>query len=195
MKYAIIFLLVFLCGLGLLQLLDKEDESIQPELSEVPVNISDSSSLNSKPTENHDAIEEDTTSYKVVDNHYEILWSHLSKVDFEERFNEDMNVMIPYPVFHPSVKKLAGKKIQIKGYVIPFEETGDETIVILSAFPFSSCFFCGGAGAETVMDVQMKKKSQRFKQDAMTTFRGKLRLNDSDLDYLNYILDDAEVVN
>ena len=44
------------------------------------------------------------------------------------------------------------------------------------------------------MDVQLKDQKKRFKQDAMVTFAGKLRLNDSDLDYLNYILDDAVVV-
>jgi len=45
------------------------------------------------------------------------------------------------------------------------------------------------------MDVQLKKQGRRFKQDAMVTFQGKLRLNDSDLDYLNYILDDAAMLD
>ena len=188
MKYVLVFLLVFLTGFGILQLLNKEEPIPEPtpKMEEAPsLTILDSIGIN--------APEEDTLSYTFVDNHYDLTWKHLAKVDFEERLNEELKTMVAYPIFHPSIKKLDGQRIQIKGYVIPLEETGDETIVILSAFPFTSCFFCGNAGPETVMDIQLKKRKKRFKQDAMVTFRGKLRLNDSDLDYLNYILDDAEV--
>ncbi len=190
MKYVIVFILVLLTSLGLLQLLGKE-ESIEPAEKNIEeeINLTD---LVEDST--YQISETDTSSYTIVDGFYNISWKHLSRVDFEEKLNTEFNTMIAYPIFHPSIKKLDGKKIQIKGYVIPFEETGDATIVILSAFPFTSCFFCGGAGPETVIDVQLKKQSTRFKQDAMVTFRGKLRLNDSDLDYLNYILDDAEIL-
>jgi hypothetical protein len=197
MKYAITFLVVFALGFGALQWLNNEPKITSssseeaPEKTVVPTpdtliteNTIDSF-FNSLP---------DTFTYTKVGDYYDIQWKDLSRVRFEERMNEDLKVMVPYPIFHPSVKRLDGKKIQIKGYVIPFEETGDATIVILSAFPFSNCFFCGGAGAETVIDVQLKNQRKRFKQDAMVTFRGKLRLNDSDLDYLNYILDDADVM-
>lgn len=197
MKYALVFVLVFLCGLGILQFFNNQDTT-NPELisvsdksesEQIDKVISDSSNISLSPS----LQEEDTTTYKLVDGHFDLTWNDLAKVDFEERFNDDLSTMVAYPIFHPSIKKLDGQMIQLKGYVIPFEETGDETIVILSAFPFTSCFFCGGAGPETVMDVQLKKQKTRFKQDAMVTFRGKLRLNDSDLDYLNYILDEAVV--
>lgn len=196
MKYIVIFLLVFLCGLGLLQFFNTEEEtapSISPQIETTQI---DSSNLVTTLADSSALVEEDTTTYTLINGHYDLSWSHLSKVSFEDRFHDTLNAMVSYPIFHPSIKKLDGQRIQIKGYVIPFEETGDETIIILSAFPFSSCFFCGGAGPETVMDVQLKKQKRRirFKQDATITFRGNLRLNDSDLNYLNYILDNAEVV-
>jgi len=57
-------------------------------------------------------------------------------------------------------------------------------------------FFCGGAGPETVIDILPKNKlKKRLTTDEKITFKGKLRLNANDLDYLNYILDDAELVN
>ena len=84
--------------------------------------------------------------------------------------------------------------MRIKGYLIPIDETGDENILVLSANPYSSCFFCGGAGQESVMDVLLKDKSQKFQTDQLVTFEGKLKLNNSDLYFVNYILEGAVVV-
>jgi len=134
------------------------------------------------------------TPFVEKDGFQVINWMTLSYVDYDEQFIDSLDAYIPYPLFHPSIKALDGKKIQIKGHVIPVEETKDESIVILSANPFANCFFCGGAGPESVMDIQLKKRGVRLTADDRVSFRGRLRLNSSDLDYLNYILDDAEVV-
>jgi hypothetical protein len=139
----------------------------------------------------------DTVTYQKKKSGYlDINWKHLSKVKFNEIYTEEVQAFVPYPLFHPSIKRLDGEKIEIKGYIIPIEETGDETMIVLSANPFSSCFFCGMAGPETIMDIKLKSKLGRvLKQDEIITFRGKLKLNDSDLYYLNYILEDAEIVD
>ncbi len=131
---------------------------------------------------------------KVIDGYTEVNWKFLSRVKFDEVFNEEMDAYIPYPVFHPTIKAYDGKKVQLSGYVIPIDETGDEKILVLSAFPYANCFFCGNAGPETVMDVQTKKNYKAMKMDQAMTFRGKLKLNDKDLYYLNYILEEAELV-
>jgi len=138
----------------------------------------------------------DTSIYKKNKaGYYDISWKMLSKVEFNEEFVDSLDAYVPFPIFSPEVKYLEDKNIEIKGYVIPIEETGDETLLVLSANPYSSCFFCGGAGPETVMDIKLQAKSKgRYKMDDMTTFRGRLRLNDSDLYYLNYILENAEHV-
>lgn len=138
----------------------------------------------------------DTIKYTTnAAGYIDLTWKHLAEVDFEERWTEEIETYVPYPVFRPSVKRLSGQKIEIKGYIIPVEETGEESIIVLSANPFSSCFFCGMAGPETIMDIKLKKKfKNKFKQDDVLSFHGKLRLNDSDLYYLNYILEEAELV-
>ena len=137
----------------------------------------------------------DSTEFTYTDGAIELGWDILAMVDFEETFNEEVQAYIPYPTFHPPVKALEGKEVIVRGFIIPLEETGEETILVLSANPFSSCFFCGGAGPETVMDIKLKPNAKRnFKTDQQTAFRGKLKLNDSDLYYLNYILEDAESV-
>lgn len=122
-----------------------------------------------------------------------LTWSTLAQVEFEYRFNEELQGEIAYPVFSDTLHLLDGEWIQIEGYVIPLEETGNEDFTILSAFPYAQCFFCGNAGPESVVDVQPAKPLRRLKTDEKVRFRGRLRLNDSDLDYLNYILEEASL--
>lgn len=134
------------------------------------------------------------TDYTIKDGYIQLKWQDLSQVKFEDKYNESIEEYILFPVFSDTLKALSGKKIQIEGFVIPFEETGDESFVVLSAYPYLQCFFCGGAGPETVVDILPKEKLGRLKTDQRLTFKGKLRLNADDLDYLNYIMDDAELV-
>ena len=62
---------------------------------------------------------------------------------------------------------------------------------MLSAYPYTQCFFCGGAGPESVIDVLAEELTNHFSMDDIVTFEGQLRLNATDLNYLNYILEDA----
>lgn len=137
----------------------------------------------------------DSTMYAFRDGAVDLNWQILAMVSFDEQYNEELDQYIPYPIFSPTVRALDGKEIYIQGYYIPVDESGDADIIVLSAFPFSACFFCGNAGPESVMDIQLKKKTKLgFKTDDRITFKGKLKLNDSDLYYLNYILEEAELV-
>jgi hypothetical protein len=122
-----------------------------------------------------------------------ITWKTLGDVTFYEKYNKEYDFKVLYPKFGKSVKELEGKDIVIEGYAIPVEELGADMLV-LSALPYSQCFFCGGAGPESVMDIKSKKKI-KFKVDKKLKIRGKLKLNESDLSQLNYILENAELVN
>jgi len=97
-----------------------------------------------------------------------------------------------HPTFGPSVQKLKNQQVAITGYILPVDL--DANLYVLSAFPFSACFFCGGAGPETVMTLNFKKKDGRkYKTDERLTFVGTLKLNADDIYQMNYILDGAEV--
>ncbi|MBK7408075.1 MAG: DUF3299 domain-containing protein [Saprospirales bacterium] len=140
----------------------------------------------------------DTTQFPLIDGYYKLDWNLLGKVAFEQRWHDSLNDYVYFPVFHQDILLFAGKPVQIGGYIIPLEETENSRILVLSAFPYSSCFFCGNAGPESVMDIQLAdqaKVGRGFKQDAQTTFRGRLRLNDTDVYYLNYILEEAMPVD
>ena len=121
----------------------------------------------------------------------------LAKTKFtavKEKTLDGLIVMMPtFPAFMLS---LDGQIVQMKGYVIPIEETGDLQTLVLSANPYSMYFFCGNAGPESVMDIQLKnrKLAKRFGKEDQITFRGKLKLNEKDFNYFNYIIEDAEWV-
>jgi hypothetical protein len=115
-----------------------------------------------------------------------IDWKVLAKVDFIDKYFPEFEAWYLIPKFQEEVKALDQKPIIIKGYIIPMDVEGGE--YALSAYPFSACFFCGGAGPESVIKLELAEKTERFDTDDIITFSGTLELNDSDVDNFNYIL-------
>jgi hypothetical protein len=122
-----------------------------------------------------------------------ITWETLKDVKFTDKWSEEFQAYYQVPKFGAALKALDGKEVIIKGYIIPIDVIED--YYVLSANPYSSCFFCGQAGPESVMEVQLKKKTRELKMDQVLTFKGKLKLNAEDIYQLNYILENAEVVD
>ena len=121
----------------------------------------------------------------------EIDWKLLAKVRFTTDYIEDLGAYYMKPKFSRAVKAYEGKEVVLSGYFIPFNE--QKMFFILSRNPLSSCYFCGAAGPETVVELQLKPEAvQRFRMDERLTFKGTLGLNVHDLDHCNYILKNAE---
>jgi hypothetical protein len=120
------------------------------------------------------------------------IWQTLAKITYTKQYDELLGFKVDVPVFSADVKNLAGKQVEIKGYVIPVEGYKSHTEFILSAFPYNMCFFCGGAGPETVMEVYAKEPVP-YQTEAIT-IRGRLELNDKDINQLMYVLKDATLV-
>ncbi|MEO1451087.1 MAG: DUF3299 domain-containing protein [Bacteroidota bacterium] len=120
----------------------------------------------------------------------EISWETLSDITYDYIQNEEQNFWYGEPTFGTEVQALDGQRVVIQGYILPVDFSGNS--YFLSAFPYSSCFFCGGAGQESIMELQLKNKKKTFKMDEVVTLTGTLRLNDRELE-LNYILEDARI--
>ena len=120
-----------------------------------------------------------------------VSWKTLEVVKYTKKWNADEGMYVLYPEFGASVKALEGKDIFISGYVIPIDYSGN--IYVLSANPYSSCFFCGGGGPETVMSLKFKSGTKKFQTDDRVSFKGILKLNSLDIYEMNYILKEAEV--
>jgi len=136
----------------------------------------------------------DLAYFKKENDAYILDWPLLMSVKFEEKYSEKMAMKVEYPLFSDTIRALDGKQVQVEGYYIPVSETGDDNIVILSAYPFAQCFFCGKAGVESIIDILSPKKVPQMKLDSKIKFRGRLKLNRDNFDYLIYVLEEAELV-
>ncbi len=118
------------------------------------------------------------------------VWRNLADVSYEMRTVDGQKM--EYPIFGREARKLNGQTVTIRGYYLPIEVSGVNTFAF-SAYPMSSCYFCGGAGPETVMEVKSTKKL--FYSAKPILLKGTLRLNADDIEHLMYRLEDAERVD
>ena len=122
----------------------------------------------------------------------ESLWKTLAMITYKKEYDEFLGFKIDKPVFSQEIKALDGKEVTVKGFIIPVEGYKGHKEFILSAFPYSMCFFCGGAGPETVMEVKAIDAIQYTAESI--TIRGKLHINSSDVNQLMYSMTDAKLV-
>lgn len=120
-------------------------------------------------------------------------WNTLGKITFKKEFDAALGFKIDKPIFSEEIKALSGKMVEIKGYIIPTDGYKSHTEFILSAFPYNMCFFCGGAGPETVMEIYAKTPI-KFTSEAIT-IKGKLELNADDVNRLIYAMTEVEQID
>jgi len=123
-----------------------------------------------------------------------IDWGTLSDVVFEVKYDENVGISYEEATFGPGVIPLEGQEVAITGYMIPLDGFG--VAYALSRNPNSSCFFCGGAGPETVIELKLKPNAmRRYRTDDRLLFRGTLQINRSNADNFTYVMLNAEPVN
>lgn len=117
-------------------------------------------------------------------------WSLFARTKFEPKYYEKAQEYLLHPDFPAELTTFEGKELVLEGYYVPFAPEGGGYI-ILSKYPMSQCFFCGGGGPESIAEVNFVKAQSKFEVDDLLTVKGKLRLNSDDMDHINFILDDA----
>lgn len=117
------------------------------------------------------------------------LWRTLSKISYKKQYNDMFGFEVDMPVFSEEIKKLENETVLIRGYIIPVEGYRNHKEFIFSAYPYANCFFCGGAGPETVMEIYADE-AVKFSSEIIW-LKGTLVLNDEDVNHLFYILEDA----
>ncbi len=119
-------------------------------------------------------------------------WKTLSNITFKKEFDEFMGFKVDVPVFAPEVQALDGKEITIKGYIIPTEGYKSHRAFVFSAYPYNMCYFCGGAGPETVMEVDADEDIKYTAEPVV--IKGILQLNSGDINQLIYSMTKATLV-
>ena len=120
------------------------------------------------------------------------IWKTLSKITFQKQYDEMLWFKVDVPVFSEAVKELEGQIVDIKGYIIPVEGYKSHQEFVFSAFPYNMCYFCGGAGPETVMEVYAKNPIKYTAEPII--LRWKLQLNSGDINKLIYGLSEAVLI-
>ncbi|MCU0445726.1 MAG: DUF3299 domain-containing protein [Microscillaceae bacterium] len=115
------------------------------------------------------------------------LWDTLMDITYQQKSEYGYK-----PQFKAKHQRLNAQKIEIQGYMYPLEEGDKQTFFMLSRNPVSSCFFCGGAGPETVIEVNSPKGIKMSQKPIK--LRGRLKLNTSEPERLFFILNEAEVL-
>jgi len=113
------------------------------------------------------------------------LWKTLASVEYENVPNR----YFPQPVFNKDIKALEGKRVTLKGFIIPLDDAKKQVNFMLSMVPFSHCYFCGGAGPESVVEVKAVMSFEYTAKPVQVS--GILKLNATDENHLFYILEEA----
>ena len=115
-------------------------------------------------------------------------WQDLQAVEFGTEKIAGQKYPITRVRFGEALQQRAGQEVRITGYVLPVDVEGNQ--YVLSAFPYASCFFCGGAGRESVVSLHLTPDQGPYELDERRSFVGRLRLVDAPYD-LVYHLDQA----
>lgn len=118
-------------------------------------------------------------------------WNLLATTQLKKGYDSFLNEEIDLPDFSDGLKEKAGKRITLEGYIIPLQQSSAQDYFVLSRFPYQSCFFCGAAGPETVVEVYSDREFKYTDERVKVT--GTLFLNPDDPLRLFFILKDCEV--
>jgi len=120
-------------------------------------------------------------------------WATLADVTYRTVADPQSGYDMDVPEFGQKVLALQGQKVRLKGFMVPLDYLLKKQYFVLSSMPFNLCFFCGGAGPETVVEV-FSKEPISLTED-MVWVEGVLKVNTvNDPEKLMYQIVAAEVI-
>ena len=117
-----------------------------------------------------------------------MVWAVLGMTTYTNDVNNEGAFIPNFPLV--LISQYEGEEVFISGYLIPIDVEANK--YALSKNPFTSCFFCGNAGPETVIELQFKEDPGRFATDEYLMIKGTLKLNHKG-GGLFYVLKSAEL--
>ncbi len=132
-------------------------------------------------------------TYSQYESSYDNWKTLLDDVKIRYIYSEEYDGFVSKPIFGKKIQALEGKIITLRGFFLPVDPKSTEFVI--SHSPSSRCFFCSGAGVETLAEIDPRsgslQKLRDLKVDNFYEVKGRLRLNRDDFGHLIYILDDA----
>lgn len=119
------------------------------------------------------------------------IWQTLALMRFERhKGNGDTGKSRVIPI----IEALDGKEVTVKGYVIPLSGKTAQSHFMFSAFPYSSCYFCGGAGPESIMEAFSKDNKEIEFSEKPITVKGIFKFTSRDPNDIMFTLEQVELV-
>lgn len=120
-------------------------------------------------------------------------WGLFATVKFKTEYFKEYNLYLQVPVLDANTKAKPGMLVTLSGHYMPFEMQARH--IILSKYPYASCFFCGGGGGpESVAEIVFAQNAPDFEPDQWITVQGKLKVNTLDIDRMNFIVENAVLI-
>ena len=94
------------------------------------------------------------------------------------------------PQFPSWLDRYQNQEIVIQGYLVPVDVEGNQ--YALSRYAFSSCFFCGNAEPNTVVELIFTERPDNFITDQFVVVKGILMFNSENPFRLFFILQQTE---
>ena len=70
-------------------------------------------------------------------------WEIFEDTRFKWQYDKNLGLEVEIPVFNREIRALEGREVTLTGHYLPLDLKGNS--IIISKFPYASCFFCGAA--------------------------------------------------
>ncbi len=121
------------------------------------------------------------------------IWSTLALLEFEQKddlgyFDSEGNIL-------PLIEAFENKEVVVKGYVIPLSGKKAQKHFMFSAYPYASCFFCGKAGPETIMEVFVKNDNEISFSEKKMSIKGTFYFTSRNSNEVMFTLKNTEIAD
>ena len=123
------------------------------------------------------------------------VWNTLAMVDKESKFDDMMGMIVETARPQTIAMSLNGKEIEVRGFIIALDAKAELKHFMFSRYPQNMCFFCGGAGPESAMQVFLKEGDKIDYTKDKVVVKGVLNIQSGDPSGLIYTLHQAELVD
>lgn len=106
------------------------------------------------------------------------VWETFDQLMYKVTHREGQTIYTPH--FPEALKRLNGKSVTIKGYMVPIEPGRRHNIFLLSALPVYQCMFCGQNGIPPMVEITIADNKKITFSESPITIRGTVYLNGED---------------
>ena len=126
----------------------------------------------------------------ICEAQFSLTWKELQLTQFEI-IAKGENIGSYKANFQKSIEPFENKEVVIAGFIVPVDI--ESNTYALSLNPFTSCFFCGNAGPNTVIELSFAKKQGKFLVDQYVIIMGIFSLNRVNPNELFFKISEAKI--